>query len=46
MHSTGHTVNFWGGRQKRNTILYLWIYGLLGAVTGVLVLYVCALYVN
>ncbi len=35
MHSAGHAVNFWGGRQKRNAILYLWMYGLLGAVTGI-----------
>lgn len=35
MHSAGHAVNFWSGRQKRNAILYLWIYGLLGAVTGI-----------
>lgn len=36
MHSAGQAVDFrWGGRQKRNVILYLWIYGLLGAVTGI-----------
>lgn len=29
------TIENWNPRYKRNIYLYLWIYGILGAVTGI-----------